>query len=297
MMKRFMGGRPLSAMLLGLTVLASPTTSAWAQQGEPSATATQVAPQRLLPLEGGQNFRDLGGYTGAGGKTVKWGMIFRSGSMHWLTPADFAYLQRAGLRTVVDFRSTSERGNEPVTWPEASRPHVIAKDYEMDLGPIMAAFSASDINAAKAREAMALFYRDTPYRFADIYRQMFAQIKAQGAPLAFNCSAGKDRTGIAAALVLTVLGVSREAIIQDYLLSNEYFNASKIEKQPDDQTGAFLAKLPADAVEALMGVDRSYIEAAFAEIDTRPGGMDAYLRDELDVTQADIAAMRARYLQ
>ncbi len=296
-MKWFARARPLSAILLGLAVLAAPPASGWAQQAETSAEAAKIRPQRLLPLKRGQNFRDLGGYIGADGKTVKWGMIFRSGSMHWLTPADFSYLRRAGLRTVVDLRSTSERRKEPVAWPPAIRPQVITKDYEMDLGPMIAAFSAQDLDAAKARAAMALFYRDVPYRFADIYRQLFARLKAQGAPLAFNCSAGKDRTGIAAALVLTVLGVDREAIIQDYLLSNQYFDASKIEKQPDDPTAAFFAKLPADAVEAMMGVDRSYIEAAFAEIDNRPGGMNAYLRDELALTQADIAALRARYLQ
>jgi len=296
MMKAISGGRPLCAMLLGMALLTQPVMPALARDAA-AAGAPAAAHQRLLPLEGGQNFRDLGGYVGAGGKTVRWGMLFRSGSMHWLTPADFAYLRGAGLRTVVDFRSTSERANEPVAWPETSWPNVISKEYEMDLGPMMEAFAAPDMDAAKAKAAMAHFYRDTPYRFADMYRRMFDQLKAQGAPLAFNCSAGKDRTGVAAALVLTVLGVDRETVIQDYLLSNRYFNPERVEKQPDPRTAAFFAKLPRDAIQALMGVDRSYIEAAFAEIESRPGGMNAYLRDELGLTALDMASLRARYLQ
>lgn len=262
-------------------------------------TASPVAAQahsRLLPLKGGQNFRDLGGYRTADGRIVKWGMVYRSGSMHRLTAEDFRYLASAGLKTVVDLRSTSERTKEAVAWPEASKPQIHVKNYELDLGKTMAPLAKPGLTGAEAKTIMARFYRDVPLTFADQYSVIFAELLAGDTPLAFNCSAGKDRTGVASALVLTILGVPRETMIEDYLLSNRYFKPDMTAGDPKDPQVAFFRSMPAEVQQALMGVDRSYIEAAFATIDAYPGGAEAYYREKLGMNAVGIAKLRDKLL-
>lgn len=224
-------------------------------------------------------------------------MLFRSGSMHGLTANDFAYLEKLGLRTVVDFRSEQERALEPVVWPGLKTPTVLTSNYSLNTNPATQGFTRPNMTAQDARNAMAGAYRELPFQLAGQYRAMFAQLKAGQTPLAFNCTAGKDRTGIAAALVLTALGVPRETVISDFLLSNEYYRPPLSAKAPDDKVAAMLSRLPPDALKAIMGVERSYIESTFTTLEARPGGLDGYFRDELGVSGSDIAALRARYLQ
>lgn len=246
---------------------------------------------RVLPLQGGQNFRDLGGYRTADGRTVKWGLLFRSGSMHFLTPADYAYLADRGIRTVCDFRSTEERRMEAANWPAVKAPNVLADDYS-----ISALYSmlkpATTVGAA--RKMLIDTYPELLTRFNSQYRRMFAELLAGRAPLAFNCSAGKDRTGIAAALILTALGVPRETVIADYLLTNRYFDPQKV-VHSGAQASAGWDKLPPDVLKAYMAADRSYIEAALAVVDAHEGGADGYFRDEMGLSRADLTELRAMY--
>ena len=124
---------------------------------------------------------------------------------------------------------------------------------------------------------------------------MFAELLAGHAPLAFNCSAGKDRTGIAAALLLTALGVPRETVIGDYMLTNQTLDPAKLMAGRAMANSPFAA-LPPEAVRMLVGVDRSYIEAAFAVVDAHAGGAQGYLRDELGLDAKAIARLRRLYL-
>lgn len=257
------------------------------------------APGRLIPLEGGQNFRELGGYRTADGRHVRTGLIYRSGSMTHLTPADFAALGERNIRTVVDFRDNRERAAEPVVWPESVAPIVlVGEDISSTSDEFVRTLMAPDNDGPRTRAMMAHFYRDIPFRYAPQYRVMFAQLLEQRAPLVFNCSAGKDRTGIAAALLLTALGVSRETVVEDYLLSNRHFNPRRLTASAnDDPQAAFYRNLPPEVLQALMSVDRSYIESAFAAIEARPGGLDAYYRDQLGLDAAAIERLRSLYLQ
>jgi protein-tyrosine phosphatase len=247
--------------------------------------AASVDHERLIPLEGAQNFRDLGGYAGANGRTVRWGLLYRSGSMHGLTPADFNYLEALPLRTVVDLRSSQERTQQPVSWPAAHAPAVLSEDYSLDASALMKAISKPDVSAEEMRAAMSSLYEQIPFQFADQYRRMFARLLSGDVPLAFNCSAGKDRTGVAAALLLTALGVSHETVVQDYLLSNEYYHSTSI-----------MRGLPPDVAEVLTGVDRRYLEAAFAAIERQYGSLDNYFKDQLGLSQQDITQLRDKYL-
>lgn len=274
-----------------------------AGSGPAMARTPQAAPaaaphQRLLPLQGGQNFRDLGGYRTTDGRTVRWGVLFRSGSMHFLTPADYAYLDRLGIRTVCDFRSTQERAAEPALWPAGKAPHVLADDYDMaqripgTQGQTMMAAP----NAEQARATMAATYPALLRNFNGQYRRMFGELLAGRVPLAFNCTAGKDRTGVAAALILTALGVPRETVIEDYLLTNRYFDPRKVVQQ-DDQASQAWRKLPPEVLKAYMGADRSYIEAVFAVMDAHRGGVNGYLQDELGLSRAQLQKLHRMYTE
>ncbi|KAB7647453.1 tyrosine-protein phosphatase [Polymorphobacter fuscus] len=254
--------------------------------------------ESLLPLEGGVNFRDLGGYRGAGGKPVAWGHIYRSAVMSGLTAADFRYLNDLGIGAVCDLRANEERDRDPVNWPAEMNMRVLVRDYKLDMAPLMTLFtSGGDVSAEKTRAAMTAVYADMPFSFASQYKEMFGELLKSDRPLAFNCSAGKDRTGLAAALVLSALGVPRETVIEDYLLSNRYYKPKPPKPgAAPDPTMAMFARLPPDVVQALMGVDRQYIEAAFAAIDAK-GGMSRYLRENMGLGPAELTRLRSLYLQ
>ena len=280
----------LRLLLLSAAVTATPSVSL--------AQSAAVAPahQRLLPLQGGQNFRDLGGYRTASGRTVRWGMLYRSGSMHFLTPADYDYLGKLGIRTVCDFRDTRERSTEPVVWPAGKAPRVLADDYAMDSGGIGKTAPGRTPTAEDARASMAALYPGLLSQFNSQYRRMFGELLAGRAPLAFNCTAGKDRTGVAAALLLTALGVPRQTVIDDYLLTNRYFDPNKVVRT-DNQASVQWRKLPPDVLKAYMAADRSYIEAVFRTMDQHRGGVSGYFRDKLDLTQLDLAKLRRMYTE
>jgi protein-tyrosine phosphatase len=262
--------------------------------GDAMAAAPRLVPpvaiaaphERLLALAGGNNFRDLGGYRTSHGRTVRWGLLFRSGAMNGLTAADYDYLAARGIRTVCDFRDSRERAGAPVNWPAGKAPTILADDYQNDMKALASLFMGPPPGGAQARAAMAATYPGILQHFNSQYRRMFGELLAGRAPLAFNCSAGKDRTGVAAALLLTALGVPRQTVIDDYLLSNRYFDARKLMGGNDAQAAMF-RRLPADAVQAIMGVDKSYIDAVFAVMDAHKGGVDGYLADELGLGRAE----------
>ncbi|WP_343528070.1 tyrosine-protein phosphatase [Sphingomonas sp.] len=257
-----------------------------------SAPAPVAAPAhvRVLPLQGGRNFRELGGYRTADGRMVKWGLLYRSGQMHDLTSADYAYLQKLGIRTVCDFRDTRERTTEPTLWPAGHSPKVLSDDYALDMSGMMLPGDPSTWTHEQVVSAMTATYPKLLDQFRGQYARMFAELLAGHAPLAFHCTAGKDRTGVAAALLLSALGVPRATIIADYLLSNQH-----MAPPPAHPTG-FWAKLSPEAARGFAGVDRRYIDAVFAVIDRHPGGMAGYLKDEMGLGPKEIARLRGLYL-
>lgn len=297
-----------------LLVLALPP-AAQAQPAHVSPASPLAAPaphQRLLPLEGGRNFRDLGGYRAQDGRHVKWGLLFRSGAMHGLTGADYAYLGKRGIRVVCDFRDSRERAAQPVNWPSGAAPRLLFDDYRLDMAGMMPKGPPSGWTEADARAAFTASYPRMLGQFNGQYRRMFAELLAGHAPLAFNCSAGKDRTGIAAALILTALGVPRQTVIDDYMLTNNYLDAAKMlahgpapanmgpgrpEKEAGGDPAAALKGLPPGVVRAFLAADPAYIEAALAVLDRHSGGPEGYLRDELGLKRADILRLRTLYLE
>ncbi|MBK5720917.1 tyrosine-protein phosphatase [Dysgonomonas sp. Marseille-P4677] len=245
---------------------------------------TAIVADRHLPMTGGYNFRDMGGYQNTDGKYVKWGKVFRSDDLHNLTDADLEYLAAIPLVSIVDFRSEEEMQMGP-----DKNPTSLKKNYAYSISPgnLMNAVKkdVSKITSEQADQLMmdmnVLLVSDTTC--INRYKDFFALLQNEDdAPLMFHCSAGKDRTGMAAALFLSALGVDEKTIIKDYLLSNTYL-ANKY------------AKLKAEnpAMKSFFEVKAEFLQAGLDRIKKDHGSVENYLKNVLNV---DIQKMRDLYL-
>jgi protein-tyrosine phosphatase len=268
---------------------------AWAGEAAPAVTHAQPETQaeRFILLEGGRNFRDVGGYRTADGHTVKRGVMYRSGSLGSLSPAGQQTLSGLGIKSIIDLRSTDERSHDNGDWLATSGQGYWTRDYGMSHGDIAKLFSSSGPPTAESTKAMmSQAYRTLPKEQASGYREMFARLVAGKEPLVVNCTAGKDRTGIAAALVLTALGVPYETVREDFLLSN---NAPGMDTLTGSLPGP-LAKLPPEVLKPLAGVEDEYLDTAFAQLKQDYGSVDNYLEKELGVGPREVTALRHNML-
>lgn len=222
---------------------------------------------RIIELEGAYNARDLGGFKTASGGTVRRGMIFRSDELSGLTDKDMRRLDAFGIKTVVDFRSSAEIRRSKGRYPEFARSFELSIDCG-DLSAVM-----DNINEKTGSELMENVNRRLVKEACEIYSEFFSQLaSSENVPLLFHCTAGKDRTGFAAAMFLSSLGVSCDDIFRDYLLSS----AGTLKK--------FRALVEtAPQFTSLVVVQRSYLEAAFDEITADFGSVEKYLIDGLGV--------------
>lgn len=261
----------------------------------PEATADSA---RVLALEGVRNFRDLGGYATLDGRRVRWRRLFRSASLGSLTPRDHARLDGLGLRTVFDLRATDERAKEPVRWSGGRGPRLLDHDYVLDLSALSRVLPRPDADVAAARGAFASLYAGLPSRFAAAYRALFAALLRGEAPLVFNCSAGKDRTGVGAALLLTALGVPRDTIVADYLLSNEHYRPGpEVAAAMSGRHGDWLLALRPEMLQVMLTVDAAYLDAAFVAIERAHGSTDGYLESALGLDAEARAQLRRLYTE
>lgn len=259
----------------------------------------------LLPLEGGRNFRDLGGYATEDGRRVKWGTVYRSGVMDSLTDADYDYLSGLGISVVCDLRASRERAEEPTNWRAGEIEYITFDDPSAD-DDMSRAFAsvlmAPGVTGDQVRDWFVDAYRFMPDTYAPAYTEMFDQLANGSLPLAFNCSAGKDRTGVAAALILSALGVPRETVVEDYALSEQLvdfmaeFEIGHGEIDPDSPY-AFLAQLSPDVIRPLMRTEPAYIEAALDTIEAEHGSVVAFIQSVLGVDDMDLARIRERLLE
>lgn len=276
---------------------------------EPENGAPLVTSTRLLPLEGGRNFRDLGGYPTEDGRSVKWGRVYRSGVMDGLTDADYDYLSGLGIKVVCDFRESDERDREPTDWRAGAIDYLTFADPEEgdpSDNPMFAALMSPESTPEDVAAGFAASYFPMALSEAEGYARMFDELASGRVPLAFNCSAGKDRAGTAAALVLTALGVPRETVVHDYSLSDDFVDymaefvseeaRAEAAADPDNPYG-FLMQLPPEKLAPLMASDPRYIEASFAEMEARYGSVMGFIQTELDVTDEELAAMRSTLLE
>ena len=244
------------------------------------------SPARHLNLAGASNFRDLGGYSARDGRTVRWRQIFRSNHLGHVTETDVEILRGLGLRSAFDFRGTEERVAATCGLAEIAvhslpiEPTVVAS-----LRARLAAGQA--LSSADAIEVMRDSYCNYVRYNTPSFRALFAHLLEDHAPLVIHCTAGKDRTGFACALILHALDVPDELIAEDYLLTNRFYR-----RDPSASSD-----LPDDVRQVLGSVETSFLAAAFEAIRADYGDLDAYLSDGLGVPRRERATLQARYLE
>lgn len=248
--------------------------------------------ERRLPLEGAFNLRDFGGYATVDGRRVKRGMLYRSGTMNGLTEADERYLAALGIATVCDLRRPGERAAEPTRWCGPAGVHYWSRDYRQSSGVLAEVMEHNEPTPAAMRAAMIEVYRDIPVDHGPSYRVMFERLLGGHAPLLFNCAAGKDRTGVGAALILQVLGVSYATILEDYLLTNIHADFVRLLALRNSPITRLSQQMP-EVTAPLFAADAEYLATTFDVIETRHGGVDAYLKDMLGVDAEAKARLRA----
>lgn len=259
--------------------------------------------ERVLPLERGSNFRDLGGYPAAGGKRVKWGRIFRSGAMPMLSEADYAQLDRLKLGAVIDLRSIEEREVAPTLVDDRTGALFLANDYSAK-----AMFAALRQRPDGKIDLPDNLYAGLTDLLRPQLRAVFDRLLAGQGNVVYHCSAGQDRTGITSALVLSVLGVPRDVILADYHLSTPTrrpewemppVDPAAYPNNPVVQFYAKAARQPGGAkAEPLYDKDgRSHLDKFLAGLETKYGSVDAYLDRELGITPDKVSKLRAMYLE
>lgn len=237
-------------------------------------------------MAGATNFRDLGGYIGQDGRAVKWRRIFRSDHLAGLTPADQALLAELGVTRAIDFRGQAEGAAYAYAIPGvAYHPLVIEPTVvqrALELQATGRALTAQDA-VGLMQDTYRGFVQENAPRFAELFRLLLAS----DAPTVFHCTAGKDRTGFAAALILMALGVPRETVMQDYLLTNNLYR----------RPAGMGSHAPEEVLAVLWRVQEEFLDAALHMVDQDYGGVQTYLVEVLGVDAAAQRQLVAQYLQ
>ena len=261
----------------------------------------QRADHRHLDFAGIYNFRDLGGYPTEDGSRVKWGVLYRSGTLHGASDADLEYLQQLGLHALVDFRSSAEKEAEPDHLPE-QHDFSVVEIPTLDGGEnsvareIMARVENGDFSDFDPQEFMLEANRHFASNFTPQYREFLQVVTAaEGRPVLWHCSAGKDRAGFAAAILLRILGVPQDVVVRDYALSKQYSLAAR--RNQLLLLRLFKGKEAADKLTVIMGVEPEWLEAGFAEIDIQYGSFENYVREGLGLSNEDVAGLRSALLE
>ncbi len=248
--------------------------------------------KRKVELQGAVNFRDLGGYTTTDGHHVKWGKVYRSADMSKLTDQDLAVLDKLKIGYDVDLRGAEESRKAP----DKLNPNT---DY------ILCPAGSDNINGSMMQSlrniktggdsVMVSYYSNTTY-LADRYKPFFGKLLGmpEDKSLVFHCSAGKDRTGIGAALLLYSLGVPYDTIINDYEASN-YYRAAENEKQVKGMVQ--FMKIDEGVAKDVLSVRKEYLDATFTAIKKQYGTIDNYLKTQIGLTDKDVKILKAKFLE
>lgn len=255
-----------------------------------------LATERRLGMHGAPNFRDYGGYLTTQGRQVKWGYLFRSGQLSNLSEQDVALLETLQLDLVCDFRRVEEQESDPSRLPANNPPRIAS--LPIIPGSNSRFFEEADAHLA-GPEAMYDFMveinRDFALEQTGTYARMFEEILAvPDNRFLVHCAAGKDRTGFAAAIVLLALGVSRETVMRDYLLTQRFFLPEReIERLREKYD---MEHMNAEVIVPMLEVHEAYLAQALDVIDREFPSVEAYLAEALQVGPAELQELRHRYL-
>ena len=250
-----------------------------------AANLPDIDPRRAIPVEGAYNVRDLGGYDTADGRQVRWRTLFRAADIHALTPAARATLIDAGVRTVIDLRGSQELTEAASVFKDLSgvqyRPHNMTGDALIDRWGAVPVPADSSIR-------LSTMYSTVLDERGEMIKTILETISQPGVlPAVFHCTAGKDRTGVLAALLLSIAGVPHDRIVEDYALSARFlYGTSTV---PPDGSGAdefppfeeYQAKW---CPPAAMGLTLDHLESKY-------GGIEAYAKS-IGVDDSTLTSIR-----
>ncbi len=242
-------------------------------------------PPFVVPVTGTSNLRDLGGYTAADGKRVRRGLVFRSAALSNLTPSDQRLIAALGLRTICDFRGQRERERSQTKVPGAT---VVSLPIEPTVGASLRdLLHTKEVTGQALESVLQQSYRAYALASTMQYRAMLDHILDGGTPLLFHCTAGKDRTGFSAALLLTALGVPWDQVVVDFEATNQLWRRETLPS----------ADLPLVVRESLLRADPALLTGAFTAAREEYGSIAHYLEAALGLIPARLARLRSLLLE
>ena len=295
--------RYMFVFLLILSSIVFTSCSLLSYEDETPITLVEIKPGRSLGIDSVLNLRDMGGFKTTSGATVASGLVYRSNELYNISASDMLLLTQLNLKTVFDFRTEAERAARPDELADGV--NYVSLDVQADdpsagigdLSVLLAdAQKANDtLGGGKIEEKFKEAYRQSvTLPSAKIaYRKLFlALADEKQLPAIFHCASGKDRTGWAAAALLSILGVAEEAIVENYLLSNEY-----VLGQYDEVIKKFLEDGGHPSIPtATLGVKEEYLAAAFDEMYMQYGSIENYFSEGLGIDTDQQTALRNIYL-
>lgn len=250
--------------------------------------------ERYIDIDGALNMRDLGGLFTQDGYQVKWGKLFRSGSIAEVSQNDYQRLIPLRISTICDFRTMAEAEESSDQWPgldQVSHIHIPVGEGKGLKDGFINKINSPDFQAAKVMMEMNRSYVED---YSEEYKQFFRLLlEDKNYPLLFHCTAGKDRTGFASALILSALGVSREDIMDEYLMSNYYLHDSS---EDILKKAALFLGMSHKKLRGIMEVRAEYLQAAFTAIEEKYGSVEKYLDEELNIGSLEIEQLKETLL-
>ncbi len=245
---------------------------------------------RHLPLPGTTNFRDLGGYQGLDGRRVRWRTLFRSDHLAHLSPdAQHTLVQQLGVARSADFRGHKEQTTDHYRIDGLTH-HSLAVEPTVVQHAFSMLQQGSQLTPAYTVDLMQQTYRSFVHDNAAQFAQFFEMLLGNDAPIVFHCTAGKDRTGWAATLLLMTLGVSQEVMLKDYLLTNLYYHRPEAAR-------AAAAHIPSDVLDVLWKVQEPFLAASLNPVLQQYGSVPAYVEQVLGVDAKAQAKLAQMYLE
>ena len=249
-------------------------------------------------LAGVENFRDFGGAASSFGGRVRTGRLFRSAHLAAASDADIAGLERLGVRTIVDLRRTTERQSQPSRWAGFPGRTVLSDDGDRAEGPHLEFLRQGDLSDAGVEAYLSGYYRAAPFepRHLALFAETFAALDQEDGALLVHCTAGKDRTGLLAALIQRALGVDERDVMADFLQTNTVMMTEPRRRRVSATLAPIVGGEPSEAtLRGFMGVTAGHLQIAFSAIDARAGGLAPYLV-ALGADEARLSRLRAKLL-
>jgi protein-tyrosine phosphatase len=240
------------------------------------------------------NFRDFGGLKSVDGREVRRRTLYRSASLSELAPEHIAAIRNLNIRYVIDLRYNSEREAHPTPWQEMGCGAYWCRHYEPagGRGGLSDLLASESLTGSSARDLMLRVYPELAYSNVESLKRLFRTILANEGPFLVHCTSGKDRTGIAAALVLSALEVPREAIRSDYLATSRFDILASAAYRRDQP-------FPPERMEIIrpiFSVESAYLDSMFDGIIARDGSLEDFFRKTLELGDSDLDAFRERLL-